>query len=125
VIIFLFWGLNPTRLILGQQRAGPLHPQDLYLSAEMETFAYYLNDVSPVSILQQNGTAGKNISYLGIGQYQTGFKISAPFSTRQRKQHGPAMKPSGHHIPGFGHGATICGMALGVLAAVKKQLDEI
>ncbi len=133
IVFFLFQGFgDPARLILGQRAdAGTLNNirKDLYLDQpKWKQFVYYLNDVSPISIYSETELTGKKYSLARIGRkYKTGFEISlsAPFLPDQENRFGPCLWK---HYPALLFwlfwpclSQPLSGMALGILAAVKKD----
>src|SRR5882762_1273637 len=72
IVFFLFQGFgDPARLILGQRAdAGTLNNirKDLYLDQpKWKQFVFYLNDVSPISIYNEEELKEKNIHWIGVG----------------------------------------------------------
>jgi peptide/nickel transport system permease protein len=132
IVFFLFQGFgDPSRLILGQRAdAGTIKNirSDLYLDQpKWKQFLYYLNDVSPVSIYKSSELQEKNIHWIGIGG-NTKFVLKFPYLRRSyqtRKQVWPMLMEAlpGTIILAFLAilMATVFGMALGILAAVKKD----
>jgi peptide/nickel transport system permease protein len=132
IVFFLFQGFgDPARLILGQRAdAGTLNNVRKELNLDQpkwKQFLYYLNDVSPLSIYSTDELAEKNIHAVGIGgKYKLVLKF--PYLRRSyqtRKQVWPMLMDA---LPGTiilaimaMFIATIAGMALGILAAVKKD----
>jgi len=132
IVFFLFQGFgDPARLILGQRAdAGTINNirKDLYLDQpKWKQFVYYLNDVSPVSIYKKQELEEKNIQYLGIGG-NTKLVLKFPYLRRSYQTRKQVWTMLMEALPGTiilaflaMFIATICGMALGVLAAVKKD----
>src|SRR5580692_7684233 len=86
IVFFLFQGFgDPARLILGQRAdAGTLNNirRDLYLDQpKWKQFLYYLNDVSPVSIYNEEELKEKNIHGIGFGN-KTRLLIKFPYLRR-------------------------------------------
>jgi peptide/nickel transport system permease protein len=132
IVFFLFQGFgDPARLILGQRAdAGTINNirKDLYLDQpKWKQFVYYLNDVSPVSIYKKQELEEKNIQYLGIGG-NTKLVLKFPYLRRSYQTRKQVWTMLMEALPGTiilaflaMFIATICGLALGVLAAVKKD----
>ena len=132
IVFFLFQGFgDPARLILGQRAdAGTLNNirKDLFLDQpKWKQFLFYLNDVSPVSVYTKTELEDKKIHYLGLG---TNVKLVLKFpylrrSYQTRKQVWPILMDA---LPGTiilailaMFIATVAGMSLGILAALKKD----
>ena len=132
IVFFLFQGFgDPSRLILGQRAdAGTLNNirRDLYLDQpKWKQFAYYLNDVSPLSIYSETELAEKNIRYLGMGG-KTKLVLKFPYLRRSYQTRKQVWSMLMDALPGTiilallaMFIATVSGMALGILAAVKKD----
>ena len=132
IVFFLFQGFgDPARLILGQRAdAGTLNNirRDLYLDQpKWKQFVYYLNDVSPVSIYNMQEIRERNIHYLGMGG-ETKLVLKLPYLRRSYQTRKPVWSMLMEALPGTiilaflaMFIATIFGMALGILAAVKKD----
>ena len=97
IVFFLFQGFgDPARLILGQRAdAGTLNNirKDLYLDQpKWKQFVFYLNDVSPVSIYEEEELNEKNIHGIGIGR-KTRLVLKFPYLRRsyqtRKDQFGP------------------------------------
>jgi ABC-type dipeptide/oligopeptide/nickel transport system permease component len=121
---------DPARLIVGQtgdKKTMDNIRKDLYLDRpKWEQFVLYLNDVSPVCIHTQTDIVKKNLHGLFIGgNTKIGLKIPYLGRSYQTKKNVGAVLMEA--LPGtlllataamlF---ATIIGILLGVLAAVKK-----
>lgn len=131
IVFFLFQGFgDPARLVLGQRAdAGTIKNirKDLYLDEpKWKQFIYYLNDVSPVSVYQKTELEDKNISGLGIGG-ATKLVLKFPYLRRSYQTKKQVWSMLMDALPGtmilaiLAIGiATLFGMALGILAAVKK-----
>jgi peptide/nickel transport system permease protein len=132
IVFFLFQGFgDPARLILGQRAdAGTINNirKDLYLDQpKWKQFVYYLNDVSPISIYQKQELEEKNIHYLGVGG-NTKLVLKFPYLRRSYQTRKQVWTILMEALPGTiilaflaMFIATICGMTLGILAAVKKD----
>lgn len=132
IVFFLFQGFgDPSRLILGQRAdAGTLNNirRDLNLDKpKWKQFIYYLNDVSLVSIYRETELAEKNIHYLGIGG-KTKIVFKFPYLRRSYQTRRDVWPMLMEALPGTivlaflaMFIATVFGMALGILAAVKKD----
>src|SRR5271169_3865364 len=132
IVFFLFQGFgDPSRLILGQRAdAGTLNNirKELNLDKpKWKQFIYYLNDVSPISIYSETELEDKNIQYLGLGG-KTKLVFKFPYLRRSYQTRKQVWSMLMEALPGTiilaflaMFIATISGMALGILAAVKKD----
>jgi peptide/nickel transport system permease protein len=132
IVFFLFQGFgDPSRLILGQRaNEGTLSNirKELYLDQpKWKQFVYYLNDVSPVSIYDEKELAEKNIHFIGLGA-KTKLVLKFPYLRRSYQTRKPVWSVLMEALPGTIILAflailiaTVCGMALGILAAIKKD----
>ncbi len=132
IVFFLFQGFgDPARLILGQRAdAGTLNNirKDLYLDQpKWRQFVYYLNDVSPVSIYSEEELKEKNIHGIEIGN-KTRLTIKFPYLRRSYQTRKEVWTMLMEALPGTiilaflaMFIATVTGMALGILAAIKKD----
>jgi peptide/nickel transport system permease protein len=133
VIVFvLFQGFgDPARLILGQRAdAGTLNNirKELYLDQpKWKQFVLYLNDISPVSIYSRSALEEKHIRCISIGS-GTRLVLKFPYLRRSYQTRREVWSVLMEALPGtmvlaFAAMsiATVLGIALGVLAAVKKD----
>jgi peptide/nickel transport system permease protein len=133
VIVFvLFQGFgDPARLIMGQRAdAGTLNNirKELYLDQpKWKQFAFYINDVSPLSIYSKEELEEKKIKYIGIGT-QHKLVLKFPYLRRSYQTRKDVWDMLTDALPGtiilaFAAMfiATVLGIALGVIAAVKKD----
>ena len=101
--------------------------KDLYLDQpKWKQFLYYLNDVSPISIYQKSARADKDIRGWAIGG-NTQLVIHFPYLRRSYQTRKQVWSMLMEALPGTillaflaMTIATVVGMALGILAAVKK-----
>jgi len=132
IVFFLFQGFgDPSRLILGQRAdEATLNNirKDLNLDQpKWKQFVYYLNDVSPVSVYDEKELAEKNIHFIGLGN-KTKLVLKFPYLRRSYQTRKQVWSVLMEALPGTIILAflailiaTVFGMALGVLAAVKKD----
>jgi len=132
IVFFLFQGFgDPARLILGQRAdAGTLHNirKDLYLDQpKWKQFIYYLNDVSPISVYKEEELAEKNIHGIGVGG-KTKLVLKFPYLRRSYQTRRPVWSMLMEALPGTiilaflaMFIATLSGISLGILAAIKKD----
>jgi len=131
-VFFLFQGFgDPSRLILGQRAdAGILSNIRHELNLDQlksKQLAAWLNDISPISLYSEKELAEKKIRYIGIGN-QTKLVLKFPYLRRSYQTRREVWSMLLEALPGtillaflaivF---ATVFGMALGVLAALKKD----
>ncbi len=132
IVFFLFQGFgDPARLIMGQRAdAGTLNNirKDLNLDKpKWKQFLYYLNDVSPISIYTVTEIKEKNISCLELGG-TTKLVLKFPYLRRSYQTRKQVWSMLMEALPGTiilaflaMFIATVSGIALGILAAVKKD----
>ncbi len=132
IVFILFQGFgDPARLIMGQRAdAGTLNNirKELYLDQpKWKQFVYYLNDVSPISIYSKQELEEKKIKYLGIGS-ATKLVLKFPYLRRSYQTRREVWSMLTDALPGtiilaFAAMfiATVLGIGLGVIAAVKKD----
>jgi len=132
VVFILFQGFgDPARLIMGQRAdAGTLSNirKELYLDQpKWKQFVHYLNDVSPVSIYTISELEEKKIHYISIGS-DTRLVLKFPYLRRSYQTRKEVWSMLMEALPGtiilaFAAMfiATVLGIGLGILAAVKKD----
>ncbi len=132
IVFFLFQGFgDPARLILGQRAdTGTLNNirKDLYLDQpKWKQFVYYLNDISPISLYRKKELEEKDIHGLKWGG-ETELVIKFPYLRRSYQTRKPVWSMLMEALPGTiilaflaMLIATVSGIALGILAAVKKD----
>jgi peptide/nickel transport system permease protein len=132
IVFILFEGFgDPARLIMGQRAdAGTLNNirKELYLDQpKWKQFVFYLNDVSPISIYPKQELQEKNIKFIGIGS-ETKLVLKFPYLRRSYQTRKDVWTMLTDALPGtiiLASAAmliaTVLGIALGVLAAVKKN----
>ena len=129
-LLFLGFG-DPSRLIMGQRADAATQEnirKELYLDQpKWKQFVFYLNDVSPISIYSRGQIAEKGIKgwFIG-GDRQIGLKI--PYLRRSYQSKREVWDILMEAIPGTillavaaMLIATLPGIFLGVIAAVKKD----
>jgi peptide/nickel transport system permease protein len=132
VVFILFQGFgDPARLIMGQRAdAGTLNNirKELYLDQpKWKQFVFYLNDVSPLSIYNKQELEEKKIRYIGIGSANR-LVLKFPYLRRSYQTRKDVWSMLMEALPGtiilaFAAMflATVLGIGLGVVAAVKKD----
>jgi ABC-type dipeptide/oligopeptide/nickel transport system permease component len=133
LVFFLFQGFgDPSRLILGQRADAATQQnirKELYLDrSKGEQFLLYLNDVSPISFYTKETIQSKQLKGMVMGGGDTKMMIKWPYLRRSYQSKKPVWDILMEALPGtillamaamlF---ATIIGIALGVLAAVKQN----
>jgi peptide/nickel transport system permease protein len=132
VVFFLFQGFgDPARLVLGQ-RADASTQENIRKELSLDQprwkqFVLYLNDVSPLSIYSKEDLNHKKITGLSIG-HDPVFMLKWPYLRRSYQTRKEVWQVLMEALPGtillaitamlF---ATITGISLGVLAAIKKN----
>ncbi len=131
VVFFLFQGIgDPARLVIGQTGdAATLKNirKELYLDQpKYKQFIYYLRDISPISIHTQDEIDEKKFKGIFIGN-NTKLAIKIPYLRRSYQSKREVLDVLADALPGtlilalaamvF---ASIAGILLGMLAAVKK-----
>ncbi len=132
VVFFLFQGFgDPARLVLGQTGdSTTIQNIRKELALDQSTwkqYLYYLNDVSPICIHQKIEIENKKLKGFFIGN-ELQFGVKLPYLRRSYQTKKPVGIVLADALPGtlilalaamlF---ATIVGIALGVLAAVKHN----
>ena len=133
VVFFLFQGFgDPARLVLGQSGDSTTISnikKELALDKPKSTqFILYLNDVSPIGIYSASDIESKKLKgyFIGIGDKQLGLKF--PYLRRSYQSKKQVSEILLEAIPGtlllaFAamFMATLFGILLGMLAAIKKN----
>jgi peptide/nickel transport system permease protein len=132
LVFFLFQGFgDPARLILGQTGDSTTIQnirKELYLDQpKWKQFAFYLNDVSPLSIHSAEDIKAKNLKGIFVGG-ETKVGIKVPYLRRSYQSKRDVLEVLADALPGtiilaFSAMliATVLGILLGVLAAVKQN----
>jgi peptide/nickel transport system permease protein len=133
IVFFLFQGFgDPARLMLGQRAdAGTLNNirKDLYLDQpKWKQFVFYLNDVSPISLYNEKELREKDIRAVAGWGGETKLVLKFPYLRRSYQTRKPVWSMLMDALPGTiilaflaMLIATVAGMGLGILAAVKKD----
>jgi peptide/nickel transport system permease protein len=132
IVFFLFQGFgDPARLVMGQRADATTQEnirKELYLDLpKWKQFVWYLNDVSPVSFHSQEDIEKKNLrGYFLGGENKLGIKL--PYLRRSYQTKKEVWQILMEALPGtlllaiaamvF---ATVVGVFLGVIAAIKKD----
>jgi ABC-type dipeptide/oligopeptide/nickel transport system permease component len=132
LVFFLFQGFgDPARLVLGQTGDSATIKnirKELYLDQpKWKQFVYYLNDVSPLSIHTKEDIANKKLRGMFLGGHtKVGLKI--PYLRRSYQSKRDVLQVLMDALPGTVvlalsamFIATVLGILLGVLAAVKQN----
>ncbi len=132
IVFFLFQGFgDPARLVLGQTGDSATIQnirKELALDQpKWKQFVYYLNDVSPLSVHSKEEIERKELKGVFIGG-ETKFAIKVPYLRRSYQTKKEVSTVLAEALPGtlvlalsamlF---ATVIGIILGVIAAVKKD----
>jgi peptide/nickel transport system permease protein len=132
LVFFLFQGFgDPARLILGQTGDSTTIQnirKELYLDQpKWKQFAFYLNDVSPLSIHSTQDIEAKKLKGIFVGG-ETKVGIKVPYLRRSYQSKRDVLEVLADALPGtiilaFSAMliATVLGILLGVLAAVKQN----
>ncbi len=132
VVFFLFQGFgDPARLVLGQTGDSATMKNirsELYLDQpKWKQFVHYLNDVSPISLHSKESIQQKKLKGIFIGgETKVGLKV--PYLRRSYQSKRDVWQVLMEALPGtillaFSAMliATVLGILLGVLAAVKQN----
>src|SRR3954452_15783301 len=132
LVFFLFQGFgDPARLVLGQTGDSATISnirKELYLDQpKWKQFVLYLNDVSPVSIHTKEDIENKKLRGIFIGG-ETKLGLKVPYLRRSYQSKRDVLDVLADALPGtmllaFSAMfiATVVGILLGVLAAVKQN----
>ncbi|HYE54568.1 MAG TPA: ABC transporter permease [Chitinophagaceae bacterium] len=132
LVFFLFQGFgDPSRLVLGQRADAATQEnirKELYLDQpKWKQFFLYLNDVSPIAIHSNEEIKNKDLNGVFIGG-ETNLAIKMPYLRRSYQTRKDVWEILMEALPrtmllAFAAMliATVLGIALGVLAAVKKN----
>lgn len=131
VVFFLFQGFgDPARLVLGQTGDAKTLTnirKELYLDQpKWKQFALYMRDISPISVHSETEITEKKLRGIFIGgETKLGFKV--PYLRRSYQSKKDVAELLAEALPGTiilalaaMLLATVLGVALGTLAAVKK-----
>jgi peptide/nickel transport system permease protein len=132
IVFFLFQGFgDPARLVMGQRADASTQEnirKELYLDQpKWKQFIWYLNDVSPIGFHSQEEIEKKNLhGYFVGGENKLGIKL--PYLRRSYQTKKEVWQILMEALPGtlllaiaamvF---ATVLGVFLGVIAAIKKD----
>lgn len=132
IVFFLFQGFgDPARLVLGQTGDSATIQnirKELYLDQpKWKQFLYYVKDISPVSVHSKQEIEQKQLNGIFIGG-ENKFALKLPYLRHSYQTKKDVLSVLTEALPGtlllataamlF---ATIVGIALGVLAAVKQN----
>ncbi len=132
LVFFLFQGFgDPARLVLGQTGDSATIRnirKELYLDQpKWKQFVFYINDVSPVCIHTKKDIENKKLKGIFIGS-ETRFGLKVPYLRRSYQSKRDVLDVLIDALPGtmilaFSAMliATVLGILLGVLAAVKQN----
>ena len=132
LVFFLFQGFgDPSRLILGQRADAATQEnikRELYLDQpRWKQFLFYMNDVSPVAIHSTDEIQSKKLKGFFVGGEKK-LAIKLPYLRRSYQTKKDVLEILMGALPGtlmlaFAAMliATVLGISLGVLAAVKKD----
>jgi peptide/nickel transport system permease protein len=132
VVFFLFQGFgDPSRLIMGQTADAATQEnirKELYLDQpKWKQFFLYINDVSPIAIHSKEEIYAKKLNGIFIGD-ETNLAIKTPYLRRSYQSKRDVWDILMEALPGtvilaFSAIliATLVGIPLGVLAAVKRN----
>lgn len=132
MVFFMFQGFgDPSRLVLGQTGDSATISnikKELYLDQpKWKQFIFYLNDVSPLGIHTKEEIEGKQLKGIFVGgQTKVGLKV--PYLRRSYQSKREVLTVLMEALPGTlilalsaMFIATVAGILLGVLAAVKQN----
>ena len=133
VVFFLFQGFgDPARLVLGQSGDSitikNIRKELALDQPKWKQFLYYLNDVSPVSVYSKADIEKKQLKGFFLGSSNTKIGIKLPYLRRSYQSKKDVSQVLLEALPGTillavaaMLLATILGILLGVLAAVKQN----
>jgi peptide/nickel transport system permease protein len=131
-VFFLFQGFgDPSRLVIGQRADAATQDnirKELYLDQpRWKQFVYYLDDISPIAIHSREAIAQKGLKGIFIGNAKTALAFKWPYLRRSYQSKREVWDILMEALPGTiilavaaMLLATIGGIALGVLAAIRK-----
>jgi peptide/nickel transport system permease protein len=132
VVFLLFQGFgDPSRLVMGQRADAATQEnirKELYLDQpKWKQFLFYLNDVSPISLYSKQEIQNKNLKGIFIGG-DTKLAFKLPYLRRSYQTKKDVWSVLMEALPGTillavsaMIIATVLGILLGVIAAVKKD----
>ena len=133
LVFFLFQGFgDPARLVLGQTGDSATIQnirKELALDEPVwKQFLLYLNDVSPIAVHTKEEIASKQLTGIFIGSGDTKFALKLPYLRRSYQSKKNVSEILGDALPGtlllaFTAMliATVLGILLGVIAAIKHN----
>jgi len=131
-VFFLFQGFgDPSRLVIGQRADAATQDnirRELYLDQpRWKQFVYYLDDISPIAIHSREAITQKGLKGIFIGNAKTALAFKWPYLRRSYQSKREVWDILMEALPGTiilavaaMLLATIGGIALGVLAAIRK-----
>ena len=132
VVFFLFQGFgDPTRLVIGQRADAATQEnirKELFLDQpKWKQFIFYLNDISPVSVYTRQQIESRQIKGVFIGG-DTRIVLKFPYLRRSYQTKKEVWEELTEALPGTiilalaaMIIATVFGVLLGVIAAIKKN----
>ena len=132
VVFFLFQGFgDPTRLVIGQRADAATQEnirKELFLDQpKWKQFIFYLNDISPVSVYTRQQIESRQIKGVFIGG-DTRLVLKFPYLRRSYQTKKEVWEELTEALPGTiilalaaMIIATVFGVLLGVIAAIKKN----
>jgi peptide/nickel transport system permease protein len=132
-VFFLFQGFgDPSRLVIGQRADAATQDnirKELYLDQpRWKQFVYYLDDISPIAIHRREEIGQKGLKGIFIGGRETVLAIKWPYLRRSYQSRREVWDILTEALPttillAFAAMllATIGGICLGVLAAIRKD----